>query len=116
MVSLGEPDTPSCLVVEDVFGNGLRDVSLELQAEAFERLVDLAVKGDDAAKVAAAQYVSDTYRQLLEASQMLAIDASSIASNSPADCCALRPSDRAREKLATMPFWRDKRSFASSRE
>jgi len=37
-------------------------------------------------------------------------------SNSASDCCAVRPSVSAREKLATMPFWRASFSFASARE
>ena len=53
---------------------------------------------------------------MLDASKMLWIELSSMALNSSSDCCALRPSDSAREKLATMPFWRANRSLASSRE
>ena len=35
---------------------------------------------------------------------MLSTDSSSAASNSASDCCAVRPSSSAREKLATMPW------------
>ena len=55
-------------------------------------------------------------RQVIEAWQMLSIDASSAASNSASDCWAERPSVSAREKLATMPCWRASRALASSRE
>ena len=40
---------------------------------------------------------------VLDASNMLWIDASSIWLNSSSDCCADSPSLKAREKLATMP-------------
>jgi hypothetical protein len=111
-----EPDPAACRVVEDVLGDRLRNVGLELKAETRQALVDLAVQRDDTPQVAAAQRVSDIDRQVFDASKMLCIDASSIALNSSSDCCALRPSDSAREKLATMPFWRASRAFASSRE
>lgn len=43
--------------------------------------------------------------QVFEASKMLWIERSSVASNSSSLCWAERPSESAREKLATMPFW-----------
>lgn len=115
-ILLGEPHPTPGIVVEHVLGDRPRDIGLEFQAKPRQRLVGFAVQGDDAAEVAATQFVSDIDRQVLDAPTMLAIDASSMALNSSSDCCAARPSDSAREKLATMPFWRDRRSFASSRE
>jgi hypothetical protein len=115
-IALREPDPAACRVVEDVLGDGLCNVGLELQAEPGQTFVSLAVQRDDTAQVAAAQFVSNTDRQVFDAAKMLCIEASSIALNSSSDCCALSPSDNAREKLATMPFWRASRSFASSRE
>ena len=115
-VTLGEKDPTAGVVIEDELGDCPGNIGLEFQAEARQRLIGFAVQGDDAAQIAAAQLVSDADRQVLEASKILAIDASSMASKSSSDCCALSPSDNAREKLATMPFWRDRRSFASSRE
>ena len=112
----GKPHPTPGIVVEDVLGDCPRNKGFEFQAEPRQRRVGLAVQGDDAAEIAATQFVSDIDCQVLEASTMLAIDASSMALNSSSDCCAARPSDSAREKLATMPFWRDRRSFASSRE
>ena len=52
---------------------------------------------------------------VLEASKMLAMDESSIALNSSSDCCAVRPSVSAREKLAMTPWLRVMRALASSR-
>ena len=54
-------------------------------------------------------------RYVFDASKMLAMDASSIASNSSSVCCAVSPSVRAREKLATTPWLRAIRALASSR-
>jgi len=116
VVLFGEPYPPPGVVVENVFGDRPRNIGFEFQAEARQRLIGFAVQSYDAAEIAAAQVVSNADRQVLEASKMLAIDASSMASNSSSDCCAFRPSDSAREKLATIPVWRDRRSFASSRE
>ena len=115
-IALCEPHPAASRVVEDVLGDGLRNVGLELQAETGQPFVGLAVQRDDPAEVTAAKFVAKLDRQVLDASKMLWIDASSVALNSSSDCCALRPSDSAREKLATMPFWRASRSFASSRE
>lgn len=56
-----------------------------------------------------------TPRYVFDASKMLAMDASSIASNSSSVCCAVSPSVRAREKLATTPWLRAIRALASSR-
>src|ERR1700757_2862797 len=50
-----------------------------------------------------------------DASKMLWMAASSVASNSAAVCCAERPSTRAREKLAAMPLFLRRRALASSR-
>ena len=52
---------------------------------------------------------------VLDASKMLAMDPSSIASNSSSVCCAVSPSVRAREKLAMTPGLRAIRALASSR-
>lgn len=53
--------------------------------------------------------------QVADAAAMLAMDASSRASNSSSVCWAVSPSVSAREKLATTPWLRARRSFASSR-
>jgi hypothetical protein len=113
VVLFGEPYPPPGIVVENVLGDRPRNIGFELQTKARQRLIGFAVQGDDAAEIAATQVVSDTDCQVLDASKILAIEESSMASNSSADCCALRPSDNALEKLATMPFWRDRRLFAS---
>ncbi len=54
--------------------------------------------------------------QVFEAWKMLSMDRSRAALNSASDCWAVRPSVRAREKLATMLCWRASRALASSRE
>ena len=54
-------------------------------------------------------------RYVFDASKMLAMDASSIALNSSSVCCAVSPSVKAREKLATTPWLRAIRALASSR-
>ena len=66
--------------------------------------------------VGCAEFFGGALRQLADASQMAAIDESSMALKSSPLCCACRPSDKAREKLATMPLFRDSRELASSRE
>ena len=53
--------------------------------------------------------------QVLDALAIMAIDSSSVASNSSALCCAVSPSVSAREKLAMTPWLRARRSHASSR-
>ena len=53
---------------------------------------------------------------VFDASKMLWIDVSSVASNSASLCCADRPSVSAREKLAITPWLRASRALASSRE
>jgi hypothetical protein len=55
-------------------------------------------------------------RQVIEAAKILAIERSRAPLNSSADCSATSPSTSAREKLATIPWLRAKRAFASSRE
>ena len=55
-------------------------------------------------------------RQVIEAAKILAIERSRAPLNSSADCSATSPSTSAREKLATTPWLRAKRAFASSRE
>jgi len=42
-VALREPDTAASRVVEDIFGDGFRNVGLELQAETRQPFVSLAV-------------------------------------------------------------------------
>ena len=54
--------------------------------------------------------------QVIEASKMLWIEASSVELNSSSDCCAERPSLSALEKLAIMPWFRPSRALASSLE
>ena len=84
-------------------------------AEDGERLVAAKEVRQRLAVRRGAVCVAMLVRQVFDASNMLAMDASSIALNSASDCCAVRPSASAREKLATMPFCRDSRSLASSR-
>ena len=57
----------------------------------------------------------DRSGQVLEASKMLWVEASSAAVYSSADCWADRPSVKAREKLAITPGLRARRALASSR-
>ena len=57
----------------------------------------------------------DQPAQVIDAWKMLSIEASRAASNSAGLCCAVSPSVRAREKLATTPWLRASSALASSR-
>ena len=57
-----------------------------------------------------------THSQVFEAAKMLPMVSSSMALNSSSVCCANKPSVSALEKLATTPWLRASRAFASSRE
>ena len=65
VVLFGKPDPSPCVVIEDVLGNRPRNIGLELQTEARQRLIDFAVQGDDAAEIAASQVVSYVNWQVL---------------------------------------------------